>query len=168
MSLILSCRPNIIKFSVIPIIDHRKNNNYYLLLCSLSDLPECQVPLAKRADVIVQMLAMALHPAYICKIATMSVEMIFGLTQSPETHIYCIRREIMEKMLEVCQQRRKMVIQQSSQSQQGMKEDLMKVNVLKYVIVPSPLYFHSIYLLSCPLTHSGTHAHTHKLLWPCT
>ena len=91
---------------------------------------------------------MALHPAYDSKIAKMSVEMIFGLTQSPKTHIYCIQREIVEKMLEVCKQRHKMVIQQSSQSQQGMKEDLMKVNVLKYVTVPSPsCLFYSIDLL---------------------
>ena len=140
------------------------HNNYY----SLSDLPEWQVPLAKRADVINQMLAMALHPAYSCKIARMSVEMIFGLTQSPKTHIYCIRREVVEKMLEICKQRHKMIIQQPSQSQQRIKEDLMKVNVLKYVTVPSPSCLFYFYL-SCPLLHSDAHTHTHKsLLWPHT
>ena len=116
------------------------------------------MPLAKRADVINQMLAMALHPAYDSKIAKMSVEMIFGLTQSPKTHIYCIQREIVEKMLEVCKQRHKMVIQQSSQSQQRMKEDLMKVNVLKYVTVPSPsCLFRSP---SPVLFYIVTHTHT--------
>ena len=91
-----------------------------------------------RKDIIDQMLAIALHPVYDCRTARMSVEMIFSLTQSPETHIYIIWKEVVEKMLEICELRHKMVIQQSSQSQQRKKEDLMKVNILKYVTVPSP------------------------------
>ena len=103
------------------------------------------MPLAMRKDIIDQILAIALHPAYDCKTARMSVEMILSLTQSPETHIYIIWREIVEKMLEICELRHKMVVQQSSQPQQRKKEDLMKVNVLKYVTVPSPPGLFSLY-----------------------
>ena len=98
---------------------------------SLSEIPECQVPLAMRTDVIDQILAIALHPAYECETAKTSVEVILNLTESPETHTYITRREIVEKMLEICEQRHKMINQQSQQGDRGM------VNVLKYVTVLS-------------------------------
>ena len=91
-----------------------------------------------RADVIDQILAMALHTAYDCQTAIVSMEVILNLTQSPETHSYIVRREVMEKVLEIHEQRYKMVIQeQSLQTQQGKKEDLNVVNALKYVILPT-------------------------------
>ena len=98
---------------------------------SLSEHPECQVPLAMRMDVIDQMLAMALHPAYDCYTAKTSVDVILNLTQSPETHAYIIRSEVVESMLEVCEQRYKMINQQSIWSQLREKEDPMVVNLLK-------------------------------------
>ena len=88
-----------------------------------------------RTDVIDQILAIPMHPAYSCYTAKVSVQMIVGLTQSPETHQYIATRETAEKLLEICDQRQKMVIQQSTLFQQRKKEDLMIVNVLKYVVV---------------------------------
>ena len=90
-----------------------------------------------RTDVIDQLLAIAIHPAYNCEEAIVSVEIIVNLTESPEAHTYLIRRELVENMLNVCEQRHRMIIQQSSLSQQRKKEDLMIVNILKYVIVSS-------------------------------
>ena len=93
---------------------------------SLSELPECQVALAKRTDVVDQILAMALHPAYAdCKTAIESVETILNLTQSPETHTYIVRREVLEKLLEIC-----MLKQIDPVTQM---EDAVTVNTLKYV-----------------------------------
>jgi hypothetical protein len=75
-----------------------------IFVFSLSELPECQVALAKRTDVVDQILAMALHPAYAdCKTAIESVETILNLTQSPEIHAYIIRKEVLEKVLKICE-----------------------------------------------------------------
>ena len=52
------------------------------------------MPLAKRTEVINQILAMALHSAFDCRVAKMSIDVIINLTQSPETHTYIVRREI--------------------------------------------------------------------------
>ena len=100
-------------------------------ICSLSELPECQVPLAMRTDAIDQILAMAVHPAYDCKTAIVSVAMIQCLTQSPEAHVYIARKEVVKNMLEMCELKQKIVSEQLSQSRQGEKEDTMEVNALK-------------------------------------
>ena len=88
-----------------------------------------------RTDVIDQTLAMALHPAYNCKKAMVSVCMMLNLTQSAETHTYIIRREVVEKLIEICELRHKMANERLLQTQQGEKEDPMEVNVLRYVTV---------------------------------
>ena len=91
------------------------------------------MPLAIRPGAIDQALAIAMHPAYDCETARVSVRIIVNLAHSPETHSYIVTREIAEKLFEVCDQRQKMIIQQSTLSQQRKKEDPMIVNVLKYV-----------------------------------
>ena len=93
------------------------------------------MPLAMRTDVIDQILAMAramaLHPAYDIETAKMSVSVIINITQSPETHTYIVRKEVMEKMLEICEQKE---ANEKLLHQQGENEDgLMAVKVLKYV-----------------------------------
>ena len=87
-----------------------------------------------KTDVIDQVLVIALHPAYDCYTAKVSVELILNLTQSPETHTYIIRREVVETLLEVCEKRHKMINLQSSQSRRRKREDPMMVNVLRYVL----------------------------------
>ena len=67
------------------------------------------MPLAKRTEVINQILAMALDSTFDCRVAKMSIDVIVNLTQSPETHTYIVRREIVEKILEICEQRYKMI-----------------------------------------------------------
>lgn len=99
--------------------------------CSVTELPECHVPVAMRTDVIDEILAIALHPAYDCKMTLVSASIFLNLTQSPETHAYIIRSEVVESMLEVCEQRYKMINQQSIWSQLREKEDPMVINLLK-------------------------------------
>ena len=85
------------------------------------------MPLAKRTDIIDQVVAIALHPVYDCSTAVVSMEIFLNLTLSPEAHTYIVRKEVLENMFEICEQRHKALNEQSSQ------EDLMVVNVLKYV-----------------------------------
>ena len=89
-----------------------------------------------RTDVIDQILAIAMHPAYDCKMTFVSASILLNLTQSPETHTYIVRREVMEKMLEMCELKRKMVAKQVAQ---GEQEDPMAVSGLKYVTI-TPLF----------------------------
>lgn len=112
------------------------------------------MPLAKRTDVIDQALDMALHPASDCLVSIASASMILCLSQSPEAHSYIVRKEVIEKMLEMCEQKHKIINEQSSQSHQGKKENPMAVIALKYVT--NPLLF-----LSWVHTHTQWHAHTH-------
>ena len=111
---------------------------------SLSELSECRMPLAIRSDVIDQILAIAMHPVYYCITAKVLVEIIVNLAHSPETHPYIVTREIAEKLLEVCDQRHKMVIQWSTLSQQRRKEDPMIVSVLKYAVIVTSCYHNII------------------------
>ena len=82
-----------------------------------------------QTDVIDQILTMALNPACNCYTAKVSVEVMLNLTQSPQAHTYIVRREVMENMLEICEQKQKMVSEQSSQSQETKEEDVV---VLRY------------------------------------
>ena len=100
-----------------------------ILLCSLSDLPECQVPIAMRADVFDQMLVVALHPYCECRTAMVSVKMIENLTKSPETHVSIVREEVVEKMLKIQKTFDEQLSAQSS------SEDRMEISVLKYVAI---------------------------------
>lgn len=84
-----------------------------------------------------QTLAIALNPAYDCRMAYVSASIFLNLTQSPEAHAYIVKREIIEKLLEMCELKHKMVSEQSSQSRQGEKDDPIAVIALKYV----PLFF---------------------------
>ena len=113
------------------------------------------MPLAMRTDVIDQVLEIAVHPAYDCMTSKMSVEIIHSLAQSAKTHTYIVRREILEKMLEICEQRLKMINQQSSQTQKRKEKDLMELNLLKCVAI-SPLYFN----LAISLFYLITRVHT--------
>ena len=95
-----------------------------------------------KRDVIDQTLAVALNPAYDCKLAYVSASIFLNLTQSPEAHAYIVRREIIEKLLEMCELKHKMVSEQSSRSWQGEKDDPIAVIALKYVplLFPPPAY----------------------------
>ena len=97
---------------------------------SLSEFPECRVSLAKRTDVVDQVLAMALHPAYDLNTAKMSVSTIINVTQSPEAHIHIVREDVLEKMLKICEEKEK----QESERSLNQQGDPMAVKVLKYII----------------------------------
>ena len=101
-----------------------------------------------RTDVIDQVLAMALHPAYDFETAEYSVYVITNLIQSPEAHTYIVRKKFVENILEILyKQKQKVISEQSLQSHQYKKEDPMMINVLKYVIVPPPFSVPSTYSL---------------------
>ena len=96
-----------------------------VLLCSLSELPECQMPIAMRAEVIDQTLAVALHPQCECRTAMVSVNVILNLIHSPEIHVSIVRKEVVEKVLEIQK------IFDEQLSAQSSSEDRMGVSVLK-------------------------------------
>ena len=79
-----------------------------------------------RADVIDQVMAIALHPVYDCKTAIVSVYVIMNLTQSLEAHPHIVRTKLIEDMLEMC------ALKHSEQSPQSQteKEDPMAVKAL--------------------------------------
>ena len=112
-----------------------KVNNILLCPYSLSEVPDYQVPLAMRTDVIDQILAIAMHPAYDCNTAAVSVAMIQCLTQSPEAHVYIARKEAVENMLQMCELRQKMVSDEQSLAQEAEKEHAVMINTLKYVAI---------------------------------
>ena len=74
------------------------------LFYSLSELPENYVPLAKRFDIVDQVLAIALHPAYDCNVTIQCAGLVMNLTQSPNAHPYLIRTEVIEDMLKMNKQ----------------------------------------------------------------
>lgn len=78
------------------------NNNYYVFRSySFSELPECQVPLAKRTDVIDQILMMACCSHYEIIVPLVSVNMIMCLAQSPGAHPYLVRTKVIEDLLKI-------------------------------------------------------------------
>ena len=96
------------------------------------------MPLAERTDVIDQILAIALHPAFDSRMGKTSVDVILNLTQSPETHSYIVRKEVVENLLKICEVKRKRMTSEQSQEslqEQDEKEHPMVVNLLKYVTI---------------------------------
>ena len=65
---------------------------------SLSELPECQVPLAKRTDVIDQILAIACCSNNDFTVTLVSVNMMMCLAQSPGAHPYLVRIKVTEDL----------------------------------------------------------------------
>lgn len=103
---------------------------------SLSELPECQVPLAMKPLVIDQILAMAMHSSYDSEKAQVPISVLINVTQSPKAHRFIVREGVVKKMLQVCELKQTMISeQQLSQSQQGEEGDPMEINVLKYVTI---------------------------------
>ena len=100
------------------------------------------MPLAMRTDAIDQILAVAMHPGYDWKIAKVSMEIFSNLAESPETHAYLVRRDRVENMLKVIEQRFIAIIQRASLThQQRKQEDLMFANVQiqRYVTIGASL-----------------------------
>ena len=117
---------------------------------SLSDLPECQVPIATRTDIIDQILAIALHPLCECRTAMVSVTVIVNLIESPKAHVSIIRKEVVEKMLQIHELQQRMVEEPSAQDP---LEDLSEISVLKYVAITPPSH--------CPyFVHVHTYTYT--------
>lgn len=59
------------------------------------------IPLAKKSDVVDQVLAIGLHPALACdcNITIECAGFVMNLAQSPDAHPYLTRTEVVEDML---------------------------------------------------------------------
>ena len=141
---------------------------------SLTELPECQVPLAMRPLLIDQILEMAMHSSYDSEAAQVPMGVLINVTQSPKAHRFIIREGVVKKMLQVCELKQTIIgEQQLSQSQQG-GEDPVAITVLKYVItISSSLFLYHIISSpqATPFTHclcTHTHTHTHTHIHTCT
>ena len=115
------------------------------------------MPIATRADVIDQTLAVALHPYCECRTAMVSVNVILNLIQCPETHVSIVRKEVMEKMLEIQKTFGEQLLAQSS------SEDRMEISALKYVAIIDP--FSALFLhFHCEKFWHPNNYHMHCLL----
>ena len=107
------------------------------------------MPIATRAEVVDQTLAVALHPYCECRTAMVSVNVILNLIQSPKTHVSIVREEVVEKMLEI----QKMFGEQSSALFSSRSEDGMEISALKYVAIIGPFSaFFSLLFATLPIT----------------
>ena len=80
-------------------LPHLEQNPEHLYFYSLSELPENCVPLAKRSDVVDQVLAIALHPASDCNVTIECAGFVMNLAQSSDAHPFLVRTEVAEDML---------------------------------------------------------------------
>ena len=104
------------------------------------------MPIATRAEVVDQTLAVALHPYCECRTAMVSVNVILNLIQSPETHVSIVREEVIEKMLEIQK------IFDEQLSAQSSSEDRMEISTLKYVAIIAPFSAFFFLFAALPLT----------------
>lgn len=81
---------------------------------SLSEVPECQLELAKRSDVTEQAIQVALSPMFSSKAAIVSTSYLLCLAQSPETHAYLLQPSIVSRMIDMCEIRRKECVIQNT------------------------------------------------------
>ena len=115
------------------------------------------MPLAIQTDAIDQILAIALNPAYDCYTAKVSVDVMLNITQSPQAHTYIVRREVVENMLEICEQKQKMVSEQSLQSPETKKEDVVILRCVNLFSLSLALVLNQA-LLTCTqaVSHSNS------------
>lgn len=78
-------------------------------LYSLAELPECQLPIASRSDILKQTLHIALSPSYSCPTAALASETFLCLAHYPATHQYLASDYIISGMLKALQDRPSMV-----------------------------------------------------------
>ena len=86
------------------------------------------MPLAMRRGVIYQIQIMALHPRYDFKATRRSVTIIHRLTQSPEAHVYIVKKDAVEDMLEICEGK---ITSMQAQRSRGRMEDPVVIKALK-------------------------------------
>ena len=79
---------------------------------SLSELPECRVTLAKRTDIIDQILAIACGTNDDFTVNLVSVNMIMCLALSPGAHSYLVRTNVINDLLKICASREKVASEQ--------------------------------------------------------
>ena len=103
------------------------------VIYSLTELPDCQVPLAMKPLVIDQILAMAMDPSYDCEAAQLPIAILFNVTESPGAHRFIVRKGVVKNMLEVCRLKQEMFNeQQLSDSLQAQRRKKNHLTALKY------------------------------------
>ena len=103
----------------------------YLVHHSLSELPECQLPLAMRSDAIDQMISLAFMPITVVNTAELLALFILNLAQSPQTHPHLVKPTIVEGLLDVCDLKCKLISEQSPMQGQAHQEDPMAAKALQ-------------------------------------
>ena len=78
-------------------------------LYSLSELPECQLPIASQPDILKQTVHIALSPSYSCPTAALSSEVFLCLAHTQATHQYLASDYVISGMLKTLQDRPNMV-----------------------------------------------------------
>ena len=76
------------------------------------------MPLAKRSDVIDQILAIACRSDYNIIAPIVSVNMVMCLAQSPGAHPYLVRTEVIEDLLKIRTLREKAVVGQTPEEKE--------------------------------------------------
>ena len=76
-----------------------------LPLHSLSEVPECHLPIAQRADVLRQALDMSTSYLYTCKTSVVAVSVFICIAQSYDTHKYVATPGILERLIACCTHR---------------------------------------------------------------
>ena len=87
----------------------------------MSELPECQLPLAQQKDVLQNALYISLSPCYTSKLSIVVASFLLCLSQSAATHPYLSQPDIVAALLEVCQLRKDAQNQQEHDSIQALQ-----------------------------------------------
>ncbi len=73
---------------------------------SISEIPEVQLWLSEKSDVIQQALTVAKSARYTCNTATMAISLLLCLAQTPEAHVNLFTPNIVDQLVEACSIRR--------------------------------------------------------------
>ena len=72
-----------------------------LHLCSFSELPECQLPIASQPEVMRQTVCMALSPTYPCPTKALASEVLLCLAHTPATHQFLATDFVISSMIKM-------------------------------------------------------------------
>lgn len=77
-----------------------------IYMSSLSEVPECQLKLAQRSDIIEQTLQVAKSPLFTFKTALVSTSYLLCLSQCSEAHQHLLQPNLVSELIQVCEIRR--------------------------------------------------------------
>lgn len=77
----------------------------FFLSPSLSELPECQLAISSKEDVLQQMISMSLSPSYSCTTSVLVAEVFLCLAHTQGAHLYLTHPAIVDGLLDACRMR---------------------------------------------------------------